>query len=765
MRGRGVLVGLATIVALGGLAAGAGAQGTIDCDALPDSALREPAQHRESCPTPATPWVSPDAGRFPTDTGYAQDIGFISDNFVSFTLNDFPGQTVVGTSTNAYYGIDFDPTATTLYALNDDTGELGTIDLATGAFTAVVSAPAPGGGNWTGLTIAADGTFWTSTSTDLYTLDPATGVSTLVGPFGIASGIMIDIAVNAAGAMYGHDINTDSIYTIDTATGAATLVGATGLASNFAQGMDFDFSDGTLYVFTYQGGGANVFGTVDLATGAVTPLATDNPQGEFEGAIQVAAGENLFCNGPVVQFEDGIPMTWTNLDNGGPFAWVTTADASVTANETGGAGEAATADADAFGSSGVSYDAELWTNRFSLATASAATLNYRYRYNNLDSGDFFDIDISTDGGSTWTNLVNYTADNPGGTSGDAGVLDLSAYAGEADVWLRFRYSGDGWDWYAQVDELQLTCTLPAITLDMTVGTTSGVCGTDEEIVVAPGTTVTYCYTVTNTGNTPLDLHDLVDDQLGTLLTAFSNTLAPGASLPYTYDAVANATADHIATWTAYNAGPADVAVASDSARVAVSGPAPLVCNGATVGFDAGIPPDWTVANNVPGNPVEWTNIAGSGESGNYTNGTGDAATASSDLQGGGSGSYDTELWTPAFDTTGLNFVQLEYTANYQNFAGGDFLDVDVSVDGGTSWTNVLSWNEDHPDAGANGVVGDGEDVVIDISSVAGNQPSVIIRWRYYDPAGPSTSLDWYAQIDNAALTCAIPVELQSFSVE
>jgi hypothetical protein len=84
--------------------------------------------------------------------------------------------------------------------------------------------------------------------------------------------------------MYGHDIGTDSIYTIDTATGAATLVGLTGYDANFAQGMDFDNDDGTLYIFLYLGGGANVYGTVDLATGAVTPLAVDNPTGEFEGA-------------------------------------------------------------------------------------------------------------------------------------------------------------------------------------------------------------------------------------------------------------------------------------------------------------------------------------------------------------------------------------------------------------------------------------------------------------------------------------------------
>ena len=108
----------------------------------------------------------------------------------------------------------------------------------------------------------------------------------MIGPFNIASGIMIDIAVNPAGVMYGHDIFTDSIYTINTSTGAATLVGPTGYAANFAQGMDFDNEDGTLYIFLYIGTGVNHYGTVNLATGAVTALATTNPTGEFEGATQ-----------------------------------------------------------------------------------------------------------------------------------------------------------------------------------------------------------------------------------------------------------------------------------------------------------------------------------------------------------------------------------------------------------------------------------------------------------------------------------------------
>lgn len=220
----------------------------------------------------------------PTDYGYALEM-YSSDNFVTFQLNDFSGQTVVGPNTTPFYGMDFDPTATVLYALNDTTDELGTIDLTTGAFTGLVPCP-PGGGaaNWTGFTIAQDGTFYAATATDLYIIDPATGNSTLVGSFGTTT--MIAIAIKPDGEMYGHDITSDSIYQIDPTIGVATLVGPTGYTANYAQGKDFDNEDGTLFIFLYTGGGSNVYGTVNLTTGAVTPLSISNPTCEFEGATQ-----------------------------------------------------------------------------------------------------------------------------------------------------------------------------------------------------------------------------------------------------------------------------------------------------------------------------------------------------------------------------------------------------------------------------------------------------------------------------------------------
>ena len=261
--------------------------GSVDCAAYQDYTGREPAEVAAACPV-SVPQGLPGNPLAPTDIGYAQDIGYISDNFVSFTLNNFTGQTVVGTSTNAYYGMDFDPAAEVLYALNDTTDMLGTINLANGAFTPLVSCP-PGGGaaNWTGLSIdPVTGAFYASTATNLFTIDPATGVSTLVGPFGTT--LMIDIAINMDQQMYGHDIGTDAIYSINMTTGAATLIGPTGYSANYAQGMDFDNEDGTLYIFLYIGSGANVYGTVNLSTGAVTPLAVSSPLGEFEGATMTA---------------------------------------------------------------------------------------------------------------------------------------------------------------------------------------------------------------------------------------------------------------------------------------------------------------------------------------------------------------------------------------------------------------------------------------------------------------------------------------------
>jgi hypothetical protein len=72
--------------------------------------------------------------------------------------------------------------------------------------------------------------------------------------------------------------------------------------------MDFDNGTGTLYAWTYQGGGANQYGTIDLATGALTPLSIDDPFGEFEGAALT------YCPPFAAIFSDG-------FESGDTSAW------------------------------------------------------------------------------------------------------------------------------------------------------------------------------------------------------------------------------------------------------------------------------------------------------------------------------------------------------------------------------------------------------------------------------------------------------------
>jgi len=285
------------------------------CNLIGDSVLPEPAWHAEACaPTAPRPIVET-SDWTAWGWAFALDIGFVSDNFTTHDVDNFQGASVIGANALPIFGMDFDETATTLYAVDSTAQQLGTIDINTGVFTAIGPTVPLAGHNLTGLSIdpttgeaflsSVDGPV--ATTAALYTLDLATGTPTLVGT-NTTTTLLIDIAIDCTGTLYGHDIATDSLYTIDRATGVPTLIGATGVAANFAQGMDFDNDSGVLYVYAYEGSGTNTYGTANLMTGLITPLAVDDPLGEFEGATQTQ------CTPTAAFFEDG-------FESGDVSAW------------------------------------------------------------------------------------------------------------------------------------------------------------------------------------------------------------------------------------------------------------------------------------------------------------------------------------------------------------------------------------------------------------------------------------------------------------
>lgn len=104
-------------------------------------------------------------------------------------------------------------------------------------------------------------------------------------------------------------------------------------------------------------------------------------------------------------------------------------------------------------------------------------------------------------------------------------------------------------------------------LSKTVGTSPDICGTSQVITVPSGTTVYYCYTLSNTSSNSsvlptdlitetipggfIDYHTLFDDKLGYVLQNSSAPIGPGASVIISATAVITQTTTNTATWEAY----------------------------------------------------------------------------------------------------------------------------------------------------------------------------------------------------------------------
>lgn len=121
-------------------------------------------------------------------------------------------------------------------------------------------------------------------------------------------------------------------------------------------------------------------------------------------------------------------------------------------------------------------------------------------------------------------------------------------------------------------------TGPAIELDATVGT-GGACPVSSNTRVAPGTNVTYCYRVRNTGTVTVTLSSLNDSAYGDILTDDELELAPDEVHFRITSRVVTVTTVSTATWTVSNPGPTDVATATDTTTVVAEFEAPAFTSG------------------------------------------------------------------------------------------------------------------------------------------------------------------------------------------
>ena len=144
------------------------------------------------------------------------------------TIANYPG---TGFSNAGDFPIDDD---SFVYEI-DNNGVLRTIDIETGDVTQLGTV----GSDWTGMaTDPADGTFYLSTGTGLYTLDVDALATTPIGNYGID--FMIALAIDGDGILYGYSLQTNNFYSIDKETAQINEIGFIGFDANFGQGMTWD---------------------------------------------------------------------------------------------------------------------------------------------------------------------------------------------------------------------------------------------------------------------------------------------------------------------------------------------------------------------------------------------------------------------------------------------------------------------------------------------------------------------------------------------
>jgi hypothetical protein len=181
-------------------------------------------------------------------------------------------------------GIDF--INGTLYGLGDES-HLYTINPNTAAVTLVGSAFSP---TLDGVDFGFNaGTSQLYVSSDLgqnLTIDPTTGVAT-AGPN--YTGATLDaLAYNyLTTGFYGISADTQDLYSVNPTTGATSLIGPSGVS--FVDRIGFDISPTGSAYFSGTVGGQTEFFDVNLSTGAFTLVGDVGTPGEFSSGLDSIA--------------------------------------------------------------------------------------------------------------------------------------------------------------------------------------------------------------------------------------------------------------------------------------------------------------------------------------------------------------------------------------------------------------------------------------------------------------------------------------------
>jgi len=194
-------------------------------------------------------------------------------------------------------------------------------------------------------------------------------------------------------------------------------------------------------------------------------------------------------------FDGGFPGVMSVVNNGGDCTW--SDEVGGDGNLTGGTGSLGDADSDECGS-GTTMDTTMSTPAIPLGGAAEVGIQFNQDYNNLSSVEYASVEVSTDG-STWTEVWFRNTDERGPSEFFVDVT--TELGGATDGYMRFNYVSPGWNWWWQVDNIQ-------------VCTTTGVVAEADLDIVKNGTA-----TSPTTGRYTINVQNLgPDDATGVVVT-------------------------------------------------------------------------------------------------------------------------------------------------------------------------------------------------------------------------------------------------------
>ncbi|MDH3268072.1 MAG: T9SS type A sorting domain-containing protein [Ignavibacteria bacterium] len=396
-------------------------------------------------------------------------------------------------------GVAYDETNNIMYLGSTDitTSQIFTLDITTGVASLVGSVGQPG---LIGLAVNCTGQIYSLdlVQDNLWSIDPSTGVGTAIGPLGIDINFCQDPDFDAATGQlwFAAYAGTGQLGTVDLTTGAFTLVAA--LPSEYcsfavqetcgppcpvgqatdptpANGATNIPLNGNTAMWTNGAGatsievffdGASVYSGAPITSLSLAGVEPFNYSTTYTWRVDGSDGTcttfgttwtfttlddpnivNLFCD----DFEAGIGG-WTITNNGGTCDWIVFNPPypniyTLPATSSGGV---LSADADECGSGTTVLSTATLTSAIDATLYQTVWLEFDNDWNAIDVDDFCYVDVSTDGGTTWQNVLTFDGTDVRNTHEN---WDMTSLVALSNFNIRFVSVQPGWDWWWAVDNI------------------------------------------------------------------------------------------------------------------------------------------------------------------------------------------------------------------------------------------------------------------------------------------------------------------------